>query len=109
MGAEFDGEAAPDLEGMAKHQALGLRVDGAALGRGGEPGRADFDPRGGVVDVHVGGHADGRAAGVEDGEGDHLAPVAERQAAVDLGRHPLGRGDKGVPQFMQAALGHLVG
>src|SRR5439155_23430009 len=66
VGLELDAPAAPDLEGMAQHQELGLGVDVTALERAPDPRPADLDPPVRVIDGSEAGRARDLAAGDVD-------------------------------------------
>lgn len=65
---ELDRDAVQRLEGVAQQQPLGLGVQGRALHAPGQPGRADLHAPETRVDVHVGGHADRHAIGIQHRE-----------------------------------------
>ena len=71
MRAELYRNAIELLEGVAEQQQFALGIERAALHAFGVPGRADFDPPVGGVDIHVGRHARDLAVGIEHGERQH--------------------------------------
>ena len=89
---------------MGEEKQFGFGVEGGALDAGGVPGGADLDAAMDEVDVHVGGHTDDVAGGVENGEREHGAGSMEGEAAKDVVAHGVWRGNCGVPKLVEVAV-----
>lgn len=109
MGAELDRDGVQRFKGMMQHQELAFGVEPGTLHRSAIPRGADFQPLVAMVDVHIGGHADGAGIVVENGKGHHAARLLQRKAAVDFYGHLLWRGYTGVPKLAEVAIGAGLG
>ena len=104
MRAKFDRDAIEAFEGMRQQKQLAFCIERAALYAPRVPSRSDLDAAVGCIDVHVGRHSDDDARRIENGERQHRSRRLECKPAVDFLGHPVGRGNRGVPEAPEFAV-----
>ena len=105
MRTEFDGDAIECLECVAKQHQFAFRIQGAALDPFTVPGRTNLNPLRRMVDIHIGGHADGLPGCVLDNsERQHRAGRLETAPTVDFGTHLIGGRHARIPKLQTLAV-----